>query len=105
MKIIIPELDNPTIKEATSSFSDIEFIKASDPDTAAKILSHGEADSIISGLDFSSREVLVAFKKHLPLKSQFFSSCFICQKADQVFALADGGVNKNPTKDSSKRKE
>ena len=99
MKIIIPELNNPTIKEAIKAFPDIEYIPAESLTQAAKMLSNGEADSIISGLDYSSRDVLLAYKDNIPLKSEFFSSCFICKKDNQIIALADGGVNKLPTKE------
>lgn len=99
MKIIVPELKNSIFKEAIQSFPEIEFFDAPDLDTAAKILNQGQADSMISGLDYSSRDVLLAYKAHIPLKSTYFSSCFICKKGDQVLALADGGVNKLPTKE------
>ena len=99
MKIIFPELDNPAVKEAIKYFPDIEFIPAPDLDTATNILNEGQADSMISGLDYSSRDVLIACKNNLPLKSQYFSSCFICEKNDQHLVLADGGVNKLPTKE------
>lgn len=99
MKIIFPELDNPIAKEAISKFPDIEFISAPDLNTAAEMLVQSQADSMISGLDYSSRDVLLAYKNHLPLKSDYFSSFFICEKENQHFALADGGVNKLPTKE------
>ena len=99
MKIIIPELDSPIIKSAIKSFPDIDFIPADNPDQGAEMLKSSKADSMISGLDYPSRDVLIAYKDHLPLKSQFFSSCFICQKDHQIYALADGGVNKQPTKE------
>ncbi len=99
MKIIFPELKNSTAKDAIKSFPDVEFLSAPDLDTAAKMLAQGQADSMISGLDYSSRDVLIAYKDHLPLKSNYFSSCFICEKGDTHFALADGGVNKIPTKE------
>ena len=99
MKIIFPELNNPIAKEATAQFPDTDFISAPDLNTATKMLIQGQADSMISGLDYSSRDVLIAYKNHLPLKSNYFSSCFICEKESQHFALADGGVNKLPTKE------
>lgn len=100
MKIIFPELTtNQVAKQATQSFPDIEFIPTDDLDTAAKMLASSAADSMISGLDYSSRDVLLAYKAHLPLKSPYFSSCFICERDGQIFALADGGVNKQPTKE------
>lgn len=99
MKTIFPELKNQAAQSAIQSFPDIEFIPMDDLDSAAIALSYGEADSMISGLDCPSRDVLIAYKNHLPLKSAFFSSCFICQKNDTTLALADGGVNKQPTKE------
>ena len=99
MKIVFPELKSSIVQEAIKDFPDIEFFDAPDLDSATKILAQGSADSMISGLDYSSRDVLISFKNHLPLKSDYFSSCFICEKEDQVIALADGGVNKIPTKE------
>ena len=100
MKIIFPELNNNHFaKTAASHFPDINFLTADSLEQATTMLKAGEADSIISGLDYSSRDVLLAYKDYIPIKSAYFSSCFICQKDSQVFALADGGVNKHPTKE------
>lgn len=99
MKIIFPELDNPIAKEATKNFSNINFIPAPDLNAATNMLNQGQADSMISGIDYSSRDVLIAYKNSIPLKSKYFSSCFICERKGQHFALADGGVNKIPTKE------
>lgn len=98
MKIIFPEItSNPIAQEAIKSFPDISFLPASNLEEATEMLQQGTADSMISGLDYSSRDVLLAYKDHIPLKSTFFSSCFICKKANQLLAIADGGVNKHPT--------
>jgi phosphotransacetylase len=97
MKIVIPELNNPIIKEAINSFPDIEFVSAPDLATATQMVERGDADTIVSGIDYPSRDVLLACKDHISLSSPFFSSCFICQKDHQIFALADGGVNKQPS--------
>lgn len=100
MKIIFPEIaNNQYAREAIKHFPTIEFLNRSSLDDSAELLKNGEADSMISGLDYSSRDVLIAYKNHLPLKSPYFSSCFICKRGDQLFALADGGVNKLPTKE------
>ena len=96
MKIVIPELNNPIIKEAIEAFSEIGFVPASDLASATKMVENNEVDSIISGIDYSSRNVLLACKDNISLQSPFFSSCFICQKNNQILALADGGVNKLP---------
>ena len=99
MKIVFPELANPLAAQAIQEFPDINFIPAPDLSTAVHLLASGEADSMISGLDYSSRDVLLAYKAQLPLKSQYFSSCFICERGNTHFALADGGVNKLPTRE------
>lgn len=97
MKIIFPEItNNQFAKEAIKAFPDIDFIPSDGLESAAKLLQTGGADSLVSGIDYPSRDVILACKDYLPLKSQFFSSCFICEKEHQVLALADGGVNKLP---------
>ncbi len=101
MKIVIPELNNPDIKEAVKHFENVNFLSADDLKQAAEIVASGEADSLLSGFDYSSRDVLIACKNHIPLSSAFFSSCFICERQSdgQKLTLADGGVNKQPTKE------
>lgn len=100
MKIIFPELKtNPFVQEAITHFPDIEFLPTDSLDQATEMLTQGTADSIISGIDYSSRDVILVFKNHLPLASQYFSSCFICQKEKEILALADGGINKQPDAD------
>ncbi|MBR3230788.1 hypothetical protein IKF73_02065 [Candidatus Saccharibacteria bacterium] len=99
MKIVVPELQDPIFQAAIQAFPTIEFLAAPDLNTAANLVKDGHADSMISGLSYPSRDVLITFKDSLPLKSPFFSSCFICQKGDQILALADGGVNKLPDAD------
>ena len=95
MKIIFPEvIKNNLAKEAIKFFPNIEFLPADNLNHAIELLK--TADSMISGLDYSSREVLITYKNHLPLKSAYFSSCFICKKAEKILALADCGVNKQP---------
>ena len=98
MKIIIPELNNPYVKEAVSHLKDIEFIPATDLDQAVQMLAEGLADSMISGIDYSSRDVVLAYKNYLPLKSDYFSSCFIMKKRSDNYylTLADCAVNKIP---------
>ena len=96
MKVVIPEIKNVVIKEAVSSFPSTNFIGAESVEDAAKMVAEGEADAMIAGIDYTTRDVILACKKYLPLKSQYFSSCFICKRDNKLFALADAGVNKIP---------
>ena len=106
MKIVFPELEtNMVAKAAAERFPDIEWVDAPDLDTAAEMVARGGADSMISGLDFASRDVLIAYKNHIPMESEYFSSSFIGKRQnlfsgeDEYVVLADGGVNKMPTKE------
>lgn len=104
MKICIPELSNPIMQAATQQFSQIEFIPASDLASACQLVLSHQADTILSGLDYSSRDVLLAYRDYLPLKSAYFSSSFICENPDSPsvqnrLMIADGGVNKLPSKE------
>ena len=100
MKIVIPELNNPIVQTAVQGFPEnIEFLPADDLDQAAEMLKNGQADSIVTGIDYPTRDVILTCKNHIPLKSQYFSSSFICQRGNQILALADGGVNKTPNQD------
>ena len=103
MKIIFPELETDKIaRTAADYFQDIDWISTSTLEEAAELMQTGAADSMVSGLDYSSRDVLVAYKDHLTLSSPFFSSCFVCERTEQDgslshLVLADGGVNKQPS--------
>lgn len=100
MKIIFPELSSNVIaREAANEFNDIEFLPTDNLEQAVTMLIDHSSDSMISGLDYASRDVLLAYKHHLPLESKYFSSSFICEKGGQVLALADGGVNKQPNEE------
>lgn len=99
MKIIFPELENPVVMEAANAFPNVEPVLAHSLNEAGEMLKNGLGDSIIAGLDYTTREVLLSFKNSAPLVSSYFSSCFICKKGNYVLAVADGGVIKNPSRD------
>ncbi len=99
MRIVIPESDDPIIEEAAEIHKDVTVISADSLKTATQIVDAGEADAMISGFNYSTREVILAFKKSLSVTSKYFSSCFICSKRGHELAVADGGVNKRPDKE------
>lgn len=99
MKIVIPESDNPIIKEAAEACEDVAIVPAKDLQVAANLVKVGVVDAMISGFNYSTRDVILAYKDNLPMSSEYFSSCFICSKSGQNLAVADGGINKDPTKE------
>lgn len=99
MKISIPESDDPIIKEAASVYEDVSLVPAGDLNEAANLVNAGVVDTMISGFNYSTRDVILCFKENFKMSSEYFSSCFICSKNGQNLAIADGGVNKDPTKE------
>lgn len=96
MKIAFTELDSPVVKEALNDHPDVTPVPASDLAAATLLVQSGAADSMVAGLNSPTREVVLACKAHLQLKSAFFSSCFVCKRDSQSFILADGGICKLP---------
>ncbi len=99
MKIVIPEFDDPMIREVVDTCKNVAIVPAKDLQTATDLVNSGTVDAMISGYKYSTRDVILAFKNNFPMSSEYFSSCFICSKNGHNLALADGGVNKDPTKE------
>ena len=108
MKIAFPEYQNEIIQAAIKE-SDIEAIRAIDLEDACAKIKNREANAFIAGIDYTTRDVVLACKNILGLKGQTFSSCFLLKPStrsqssvNHPFVLADAGVTKNPTKDQLK---
>ena len=99
MKIVFPELENPVIAQAVQGFPNLEPVLARGLSEAGEMLKNGLADSMIAGLDFPSRDVILAFKNYVPLESNYFSSFFVCKRDNYQIFIADGGVIKDPSRD------
>lgn len=87
------------MQSVITNFPDITFVAASSLNDACQRVLDGAANTMLSGLAYPSRDVLLAYKQHLPLRSPYFSSSFVCERSDRHFVLADGGVNKQPTRE------
>lgn len=101
-KIVFPEGDNPAIIRATEVASEfIEPILLNGEDAliqAAEMVANGEADSMVAGIDYTSRDVILAARDHIGATGKTFSSSFIIDLPDgRVVALADCATCKNPT--------
>lgn len=99
MKIVFPEYKNEVIKEAILKVSakDTEFeaVEASDLNSALVILRDGGADAMIAGIDYTTREVVLACRDVLGATGKTFSSCVHFEKEDaKPLILADAGVTK-----------
>ena len=130
MKIVFPELNHPNIQaalrlyNADASLNDsncsVEGIPAADLTEACNIVKNGDADALIAGIDYSSRDVILACRDNFGMGSfadslnvlepllglpvsyepyKTFSGLAVMQKDDKTYLLADMAACKHPTKD------
>lgn len=115
MRIIFPEFHNPIIEQALAKYSDlctaatpsqlrpsepyspIEAIPAPDLAAACNLLKSGAADTMIAGIDYSSRDVILACRDSLGLAASTFSGLAVMHREGQTYLLADMAACKHPT--------
>ena len=99
MKIVFPEYQNIKIQEAISRFPEVEAIKADGLESACKIIRDNTADAMVAGIDYTSRDVILACRDGLGMVSKTFTSSFVMKRGDEILVLADVATCKNPTED------
>lgn len=111
MNIVFPELQNKIINQAISEYNSENIDKQIVPipagflEEACQKTASGEADALIAGIDYTTRDVVLACKDFLGMTEgvKTFSSCFVLKndsaKSDSLktLILADAGVTKTPT--------
>lgn len=141
MNIVFPEFNNPIIQAALqrhtamrasgepipgiapNGVSEITALSAPDLTTACAMVKSGQADTMIAGIDYSSRDVILACREHFamavkpqlvkqlqvgpnsspvnPITSErysTFSGLAVMQKDSQIYLLADMAACKHPNK-------
>ena len=115
-RIIFPEINHPYVQEAIKlakqKFPDFEAIGADNLEHACAAVKAGVADSMIAGIDYTSRDVILAardiigVKNPRQLEKPTFSASFIFTKEDKatplgrsVFILGDAAACKHPNFD------
>ena len=115
-RIVFPEINYPyvheAIKLAKQKFPDFEAIGADNPEHACAAVKAGVADSMIAGIDYTSRDVILAardiigVKNPRQLEKPTFSASFIFTKENKatplgqsVFILGDAAACKHPNFD------
>lgn len=142
MNIVFPEFNNPTIQEALhrhaemrasgepipglaeTGVSEITALEAPDLATACTMVKSGQADTMIAGIDYSSRDVILACRDNFgmakkpqlinaeqvqpnstsdnPDNSELystFSGLAVMQRDRDIYLLADMAACKHPSKD------
>lgn len=115
-RIVFPEINHPYVQEAIKlakqKFPDFEAIGAGNLEHACAAVKAGVADSMIAGIDYTSRDVILAardiigVKNPRQLEKPTFSASFIFTKENKatplgqsVFILGDAAACKHPSFD------
>jgi phosphate acetyltransferase len=100
--IVFPEGHNESIKTATRQLKSIcsPILLNDDLIAAVQMVKSGQADTLIAGIDYSTRDVILAVRDHIGVAAgqTTFSSLFVADFPDgRRFILSDGATCKNPT--------
>ena len=116
-RIVFPEFNHSYVQEAIKlakeKFPEFEPIEADNLESAATAIKNGLADSMIAGIDYTSRDVIltsrdvIGVKNPRSLKKPTFSASFIFTKSNlatspigqSVFVLGDAAACKHPNFD------
>lgn len=115
-RIVFPEINHSYVQEAIKlakqKFPDFEAIGADNLEHACAAVKAGVADSMIAGIDYTSRDVILAardiigVKNPRQLEKPTFSTSFIFTKENKatplgqsVFILGDAAACKHPSFD------
>ena len=109
IKILFPEANNDYIKTAAAELAERgvcePILAESDMATAGQKVADGVADGMVAGVDFSSRDVILACRDQIgvadqtdPAEKKTFSSLFVADFPDgRRYIVSDGATCKNPT--------
>lgn len=100
MKILFPEANNEYVIEAANRLAGVcePVLEASDLQTAAEKLRDGAVDAMVVGIDYPTRDVILATRDTVGATSKTFSSLFVAKFPDgRKIILSDGATCKNPT--------
>ena len=101
IKIALPEYDDPIIKQATSEVDGVEPVSCEDLAAAAAAVKGGVADALVAGINYTSRDVILACRDIIGMKEKTFSASFWMKKGQsqtsQEYVIGDAAACKNPT--------
>lgn len=100
--MVFPEGNNEFIKAAAEKLKDIcePVLLDGNLEGACEILASGEVDAMVAGIDYSSRDVILAVRDIVGVAEgqKTFSSLFVADFPDgRSVILSDGATCKNPT--------
>ena len=96
MKIAFPELDNPIIAEAVARMPEVEAVAANNLAEACVMATDRAVDAVVTGIDYSTADVLKKCRDIIGVKDQTFSSSFVMIRDTEMIVVADAATNKRP---------
>ena len=103
-KILFPEANNEFIKQAAEDLKKAQIcepvLESLDLPTACAKITDGSVGAMVAGIDWSSRDVILACRDRLGMQEGFktFSSLFVADLPDgRRYIISDGATCKNPT--------
>lgn len=103
IKIVFAEVKNEKIQEAIKlareKFEDFLPVEAGSLEEACEKVRDGEADALVAGIDYTSREVILGCRDVIGKKDETFSASFILTRGEETFVIGDAAACKNPTED------
>lgn len=99
IRIVFPELENPVISEAVRRAKGVEIVSAVDLLGGCEMVAKHEAEAMIVGIDYSSREVILACRDIIGVEDKTFSGSFVMKRGDEVYVLGDAAACKRPTEE------
>ena len=97
MRIAFPEMENEIIQKAVAEAPEIDAVPAGDLAEACRMVAAGEAEGLIAGIDYTSRDVILACKEIIGAKGETFSASFVLTRGDETYVIGDAAACKNPT--------
>lgn len=104
VRLVFPEINNPIIAQAVQKCaekfgSEFEAVEVADLTEACTKVTQGEADGLVAGIDYTSREVILACRDGLGVNDQTFSASFVMKRDEEILVIADAAACKNPTEE------
>ncbi len=103
VKIAFPEWKNEVVAQAIGECSDelpkFEPISCDSLEAACAAVKNGVADTMIAGIDYSSRDIILACRDIIGFSGSTFSASFLFEKGGDKLIVGDCAACKNPTED------
>lgn len=104
-KIAFCEWENEIVARAirecsgSDDFSDFEPVSCESLEAACVAVREGIADALIAGIDYSSRDIILACRDIIGVNATTFSASFLFEKEGQKLVVGDCATCKNPTEE------